>query len=241
MLNLAKRSDRRFVSTLEVVGLAEFQPRVSIIRIKPDGFAIVPHFFFGSSGEHAAYVIFEGVQANGSNAGYVLVLRHREVGVDETKQIPGQRNRHPSARRGGRGWRAQHERRPECPGDRRLAGVRHGWPRTRPENLVAHGRLLEKTRQAIPVPAWEKHSRRESRPWCGRRRCGRLRSGQRRWRPERAATSRKAAKPQGRKQRRVSRQVDYIGRETAHHARRCLAGTECSVVPSASGEGCDLG
>src|ERR1035437_9901370 len=91
MLNLAQRSDRQFVSTLEVVGLAEFQPSVSIIGIKADGFAIVLHFFFGSSGEHAAYVIFQGVQAHLSNAGDVLVLRHGKVGADETKQIPSQR------------------------------------------------------------------------------------------------------------------------------------------------------
>src|ERR1017187_2564590 len=91
MLNLAQRSDRQFVSTLEVVGLAEFQPSVSIIGIKVDGFAIVLHFFFGSSGEHAAYVIFQGVQAHLSNAGDVLVLRHGKVGADETKQIPSQR------------------------------------------------------------------------------------------------------------------------------------------------------
>src|SRR5208282_5318468 len=96
MLNLAQRSDRQFISTLEVVGLAEFQPRVSIIRIEADGFAIVLHFFFGSSGEHAAYVIFHGVEAHRSNAGDVLLLRHRKVGVDETKQIPSQRGLQPA-------------------------------------------------------------------------------------------------------------------------------------------------
>src|ERR1019366_8280601 len=48
----------------------------------------------------------------------------------------------------------------------------------------------------------EKHSRRESRPRCGRRReC-----------PEREAKGREAAKSERRKQRRVSRQVDYIGK-----------------------------
>ena len=76
---------------------------MGIIRIKADGFAIVLHFFFGRSGEHAANVIFQGIQAHGSDAGDVLVLRQGKVGADETKQIPSQRGLQPANIGQGRG------------------------------------------------------------------------------------------------------------------------------------------
>src|SRR5208282_5134659 len=59
-LHLTQRRDRRFVSALRVVGLAQFQPGLSIVRIEADRFAIALYFFFSGCSQHAAYVVFQG-------------------------------------------------------------------------------------------------------------------------------------------------------------------------------------
>jgi hypothetical protein len=58
---------------------------LGVIGIDASRFAITLQFFFGRCCQNAANVIFDGVQADGRDAGHVFLFRHRKIGADKTK------------------------------------------------------------------------------------------------------------------------------------------------------------
>ncbi len=88
--NLAEGGDRRFVRVLVVVGLAQFHPGSRVSGIEAGGFAVAPNFFFSGRRQQAANEVLLGVEAQGNDAGDVLLLGHGEVTANRVQQIPGE-------------------------------------------------------------------------------------------------------------------------------------------------------